>query len=40
MKKMWKQVKQDPAVATIWMVIMVVMVWAFTEWLRMVLHGE
>ncbi len=40
MKKMWERVKQDPVVAIILLVIIVVMVWAFTGWLRMLLHGE
>ena len=28
MNRMWKQVKQDPSVATIWIVIIVVLIWA------------
>jgi len=40
MKKMWEWVKQDPAVATILMVILVVMAWALAGWLSMVWFGE
>ncbi len=40
MKRKWKRVIEDPVAGPILLVIIVVMVWAFTGWLRMVLHGE
>ena len=40
MRRKKKRVKQDPTVATILMVILVVMAWALAGWLSMVWFGE